>query len=155
MTTAAALQVGMRCMIRKDLAPVAAIDRASFLLPWTETDFLTVQRQSHCHGMVVSYRRRVIGYWLMRLCPREVNVLHFCVSPEYRRMGVGRQMVDTLKDCLAPNGRTRIIMEIRESNTSAHHFFHSQGFRAVTVLREHYSDTGEDAYVFEYALSEL
>ena len=37
---------------------------------------------------------------------------------------------------------------------SAQLFYRVQGFRATEVAREHYEDTGEDAYVMQYLFDE-
>ena len=39
---------------------------------------------------------------------------------------------------------------MRETNLAAQLFFRSSGFRAVSVLREFYEDTPEDAYLMQY-----
>ena len=57
-----------------------------------------------------------------------------------------------LADCLSQQRKTKISLEIRERNLPAQKFFKSQEYRAITVLRNHYEDTEEDAYIFEYNL---
>ena len=42
------------------------------------------------------------------------------------------------------------MLEVRETNLAAQLFFRGQGFRAVSVLREFYDDTPEDAYLMQY-----
>ena len=41
-------------------------------------------------------------------------------------------------------------LEVRETNLPAQIFFRESGFRAVSVLRDYYQDTTEDAYVMQY-----
>jgi len=45
------------------------------------------------------------------------------------------------------------MLEIRETNLSAQLFFRALGFRAVSVLRDFYEDTPEDAYLMQYRYS--
>ena len=63
-------------------------------------------------------------------------------------------MVEKLIDKLSQQRRKEILLEVRETNLSAQLFFKEQGFRAVRVLRNHYDDTAEDAYVMRYRLSD-
>ena len=44
------------------------------------------------------------------------------------------------------------MLEVRETNLSAQLFFANAGFRALSVLRNHYDDTLEDAYYMRYCL---
>ncbi|MEM7316575.1 MAG: ribosomal-protein-alanine N-acetyltransferase RimI, partial [Planctomycetota bacterium] len=46
--------------------------------------------------------------------------------------------------------RNRIMLEVRETNLQAQLFFRSGGFKAVSVLRDFYEDTVEDAYMMQY-----
>ena len=46
--------------------------------------------------------------------------------------------------------RNRILLEIRETNLDAQLFFRDSGFRAISVLRDFYDDTTEDAYLMQF-----
>ena len=62
-------------------------------------------------------------------------------------------MIRRLVDKLSQQRRSEIMIEVRETNLEAQFFFRNQGFRTVCVLRSHYDDTYEDAYVMQYRLS--
>ena len=49
--------------------------------------------------------------------------------------------------------RTRISCAVRERNLPAQLFFRELGFRAVSVARNYYEETQEDAYLMQYRLS--
>jgi ribosomal-protein-alanine N-acetyltransferase len=72
----------------------------------------------------------------------------------HRRFGVGSQMVAKLISKLSSHRRTRITLEVRETNLTAQLFFSRQGFRATRVLRAFYEDSGEDAYLMEYRFAD-
>ena len=59
-------------------------------------------------------------------------------------------MVAKLVGKLSAQRRNRITLEVRETNLPAQLFFRQCGFRAVSVLREFYEDTPEDAYLMLY-----
>jgi [ribosomal protein S18]-alanine N-acetyltransferase len=61
-------------------------------------------------------------------------------------------MVDKLKSKLSHERRSRILLEVRETNTAAQLFFKSQGFRATAVIEDYYDSTPEDAYMMQYRL---
>jgi len=77
-------------------------------------------------------------------------VLNFAVSPRQRRCGIGTQMIAKLVGKLSSQRRSRITLEVRETNLAAQLFFRDTGFRAVSVLRQFYADTPEDAYLMHY-----
>jgi ribosomal-protein-alanine N-acetyltransferase len=91
---------------------------------------------------------------IYELHKNKLQVLDFAVHPEFRRMGVGHQMLQKLVGKLSSHRRTRITLHVRETNLHAQLFYRIQGFRAMEVVREHYPDTGEDAYLMNYLLDE-
>ncbi len=59
-------------------------------------------------------------------------------------------MVGKLVSKLSSHRRTRITLEVRETNLAAQLFFRKQEFKAMRVLRAFYEDSGEDAFLMEY-----
>ncbi len=148
------LQVQIRWLIRRDMAEVLKIEHESFEFPWTEEDFLSCLRQRNCIGMVAEADQQIVGFMIYELHKSKLNILNFAVAAESRRHKVGSQMVQKLIDKLSQQRRNEIVFEVRESNLDAQLFFQTHGFRAITILRNHYDDTTEDAYVMRYRLEE-
>lgn len=144
------LQVHIRWMIRRDMPDVLDIEAACFEFPWSEEDFVRCLRQRNCIGMVAEHEDRVVGFMIYELHKTRLHVLNFAVASRYRRLGVGSQMIAKLVSKLSIQRRSRITLEVRETNLAAQLFFRSQGFRAVNVLRNYYEDTPEDAYVMQF-----
>lgn len=140
----------IRWMIRRDMPEVLDIETESFEFPWTEEDFIRCLRQRNCIGMVAEVDDRVAGFMIYELHKARLHVLNFAVGRAFRRLGVGTQMLNKLIGKLSPQRRTRIALEVRETNLVAQVFFKAAGFRAVSVLRDYYEDTTEDAYVMQY-----
>jgi len=137
-------------MIRRDMPEVLQIEMESFEFPWCEEDFIRCLQQRNCIGMVAEVDDRVVGFMIYELHRTKLHVLNFAVAATYARRGVGTQMVAKLISKLSHQRRTRIVLEVRETNLPAQLFFRAHDFRAVSVLREYYEDTPEDAYTMEY-----
>jgi [ribosomal protein S18]-alanine N-acetyltransferase len=147
-------RVHIRWMIRRDMPEVLAIEHSSFEYPWCEEEFLRVLRQRNCIGMVAEHGERIVGFMIYELHRNKIHVLDFASHIDFRRRGVGRQMVSKLVSKLSNQRRNRIGLFVRETNLPAQLFFRVLGFRAMEVIREHYADTGEDAYSMHYHLDE-
>ena len=148
------VRVHIRWMIRRDMPEVLQAEQESFEYAWTEEDFLRCLRQRNCIGMVAEQGEKVVGFMIYELHKAKLHILNFAVSPACRRAGVGAQMVAKLISKLSSHRRTRITLEVRETNLPAQLFFRTQGFRAVRVLRAYYEDSGEDAYLMEYRFAD-
>jgi ribosomal-protein-alanine N-acetyltransferase len=148
------VRVHIRWMIRRDMPEVLHTEQESFEFAWTEEDFLRCLRQRNCIGMVAEQGEKVVGFMIYELHKNKLHILNFAVHPVCRRGGVGAQMVAKLISKLSSHRRTKITLEVRETNLTAQLFFRSQGFKAVRVLRSFYEDSGEDAFLMQYRLAD-
>ena len=142
--------VQIRWMIRRDMSSVLDIEKECFEFAWSEEDFIRCLRQRNCIGMVAEREDDVVGFMIYELHRNRLHVLNFAVRSGTRRRGVGSAMIDKLVGKLAFQRRNRIVLEVRESNLSAQLFFRACGFRAISVLRDFYEDSAEDAYLMQY-----
>jgi ribosomal-protein-alanine N-acetyltransferase len=148
------VRVHIRWMIRRDMPEVLQAETDSFEFAWTEEDFLRCLRQRNCIGMVAEQGEKVVGFMIYELHKSKLHILNFAVGPAFRRLGVGGQMVAKLVSKLSSHRRTKITLEVRETNLAAQLFFRAQGFRAMRVLRSYYEDSGEDAFLMQYRLAD-
>ena len=153
-TEKAQVRVHIRWMIRRDMPEVLQSEQASFEFAWTEEDFLRCLRQRNCIGMVAEQGEKVVGFMIYELHKAKLHILNFAVHPSYRRAGIGAQMVAKLVSKLSSHRRTRITLEVRETNLTAQLFFKAQRFKAIRVLRAYYEDSGEDAFLMQYQLAD-
>src|SRR5512138_375487 len=67
------------------------------------------------------------------------------VDPEYRRRGIGREL---LRACEAQLKTSRIRLSVRASNDGAIQLYEQEGYRRVEVWQAYYND-GEAALIME------
>ena len=142
--------VHIRWMIRRDMPAVLGIENSCFEFAWNEDDFIRCLRQRNCIGMVAEEDDQVVGFMIYELHKNRLHILNFAVHAEHRRAGVGNAMLTKLLGKLSHERRNRIMLEVRETNLEAQLFFKSVGFRAISVLRDFYDDTIEDAYLMQF-----
>lgn len=80
-----------------------------------------------------------------RVAERESEILNLAVAPEYRRRGIGRQLLRTL---LASHPGS-VFLEVRASNAAACAFYQSAGFEPVGRRPGYYDSPLEDAVVMK------
>lgn len=141
--------VHVRWMNRTDMPEVLWVEGQSFPTPWTEEDFLKVLRHQNVVGMVAERDERVVGYMIYELHKRSIGLVNLAVHPDWRRRGVGRQLLAKL----AEKGGVRrpgLVAATRDGNLPAQLFFRACGWTARRVLPGYFEDTGETAYEFFY-----
>jgi ribosomal-protein-alanine N-acetyltransferase len=141
-------------MIRRDMPEVLAIEQEAFEFPWSDEDFTRCLRQRNCIGMVAEVGDSVVAFMIYELHRTRLHVLNFAVRRSHRRLGIGTQMMGKLFAKLSVERRDRILLEVRERNLPAQVFFRSLGYRAITVLKDFYEDSTEDAYLMQFLSAE-
>lgn len=154
MMTKQALRVHIRWMIRRDMPEVLEIERQGFDSSWAEEDFLNCLRHRNVIGTIAECGERVIGFMIYELYRTKLHIINCAVHQDWRRQGVGAQLVGNIVQKLSSHGRRHITVDVGEMNLDAQLFFRHLGFRAAHIMRGYYEDTGQDAYRMRYSLEE-
>jgi ribosomal-protein-alanine N-acetyltransferase len=137
----------------RDVAAVAAIDRASF--PQTRP------AEEHVHEELTRPWTRawvartdgiVSGYLLSWHVVDELHILQVATAAARRRQGVGRGLVEEAIRYGAGAGVRLVLLEVRRSNEAAIALYRRVGFAPVNVRKGYYGD-GEDAVEMQLALA--
>jgi ribosomal-protein-alanine N-acetyltransferase len=93
--------------------------------------------QEHA-GPKTASGRVLLGYGVALASPDEWHVLNLVVSPDHRRQGWGRLMLQALGRRAQAAGAEGLLLEVRESNRAAHALYASLGFEAVGQRKNYY-----------------
>ena len=135
---------------KRDIPEVLRIERQSFEFPWNEEDFKNYLHQQNSVSIIAEHNKQVVAFMMYELYKKQLHLSSLAVNPDFRRNGIGSQMINELINQLSHQHRNRILLEVREANLSAQLFFHAQEFHAVSILHGFYDDTMEDAYQMQY-----
>ncbi|SKA66067.1 Acetyltransferase (GNAT) family protein [Eubacterium uniforme] len=75
---------------------------------------------------------KIVGVILCGHDGRRGIIQHACVSPDCRRMGIGKKLVDLALDALEKEGINKVLLVAFKKNESGNAFRESQGF----ILRD-------------------
>lgn len=133
---------GIRRGELRDLEEVAAIQEAS-----PEAARWNVSEYPRYDFRVAVRGQRIAGFLVARkVADDERELLNLAVAPEFRRQGVGR---DLLVGLLA-EVRGAIFLEVRESNQAARNIYKSMGFKEVGNRPAYYENPHEPAIVMKF-----
>ncbi|HLE59532.1 MAG TPA: ribosomal protein S18-alanine N-acetyltransferase [Candidatus Limnocylindria bacterium] len=131
-----------------DVAAVHDVERLSFATPWPVFAFeqeLTGNRLARY--LVARSGDRLVGFGGIWLMVDEAHITTFGVHPDWRRRGIGRDLLLALLELSLELGATRMTLEVRASNAPAQALYRSFGFRAAGRRLAYYADNAEDALV--------
>jgi len=86
-----------------------------------------------------THNHQVVGFGVMHYGNTEANLNLLAVLPDYRRMGIGRFMVQWLENSALTAGIDVIYLQCRTVNISAQQFYHKLGYRKLRNLPQYYS----------------
>lgn len=105
---------------------------------WTEQRVAASIGAANTNVVVARIDCRVVGFGIMKFGDRVAHLNLFAVAPEYRRSGVGRQLLQWLEKCAVVAGNVAISLEVRAANTGAQRFYESMGYRILVRLPGYY-----------------
>lgn len=134
-------------------APVlAALERRCFSDPWSAESFREALSTELSFGLVAESGGEIAGYMIGRVILGTGEILNLAVAPEWRRLGIGRQLLDAALEALSVRGADEVFLEVRESNAGALALYQAAGFRPVGQRTGYYRSPREDALVLRSAL---
>lgn len=143
-------EVDTRWLIRRDMREVLEIENQGFGTPWSEKDFLIALRDRRTIGLVAVQHSKVLGFVVYELHRGRLQLINFGVAMNQRRAGIGRQMIERLKEKLINQHREEIRIEVHERNLDIQLFLKAMGFLCVRVLCSREGHGSADFYQFSY-----
>ncbi|NLN15571.1 MAG: ribosomal protein S18-alanine N-acetyltransferase [Tissierellia bacterium] len=142
------MDIRVREMKEDDVDQVVEIEREAFTTPWSREAFMAeVNKNKLAKYMVAEVDGRVVGFGGMWLILNEAHITNIAVKEEYRGMGVGKRILESLIYYCALKNIDSMTLEVRKSNMVAQKLYRKYGFVEYGVRSNYYTDNGEDAIV--------
>lgn len=137
----------IRVITVEDIGEIAEIERECFSQPWTEKALLSHLQADGNIAFCAQIGAAVAGYLLAGYVFDEISLWRICVNPQYRRRGIGRQLLVYLS-ARYPNAA--VFLEVRMSNDAAVALYEKQGYTRIGKRPRFYEKPVEDALLMAY-----
>jgi ribosomal-protein-alanine N-acetyltransferase len=135
-----------------DLDAVAALERASFPVPWKRDYFeVEIGAPYRYNRVAIGPKGDLAGYVFCAFAAGELHVNKIAVADGQRRRGVASLLMDEVLGFALRARVEEIYLEVRVSNRPAREFYGALGFREAGRRSRYYLD-GEDALVMVKAM---
>jgi [ribosomal protein S18]-alanine N-acetyltransferase len=145
------VSVEVRKLALRDLNAIEQIERESYPTPWSRSMFAgeLAKPSSVSIGAYEgeSEGSELVGYLVVSRYVDAWHVMNVAVTPEYRRRGIARLLLERLFELTASDERRGYTLEVRVSNEGAIKLYQGLGFVARGVRRGYYTDNREDALI--------
>ena len=140
-------------MREQDLIDVVEIEETSGLNRWgydayrrelfTNPNSIMMVARNLLHGPPV------IGFFAGWIVEDELHVNNVASHRDYRRIGIGRSLMETAIDEARLRGGAQVVLEVRASNEAAQILYRELGFTFIGRRRDYYRLPTEDALVMK------
>lgn len=104
--------------------------------------------------LVALYDQKVVGYAGCVVAIDEGNITNIAVNTDYRKMGIGEELMKQLRLQMASRAVKQIFLEVRESNDVARGLYHKCGYEEIGIRKNFYRKPDEHGIVMRLEISE-
>jgi len=147
------MNVTFRRMLEADMPAVHQIDHSSFSMPWPERSFrfeVTSNPAARC--WVAEAEGQVVAILVIWMIVDEAHIATIATHPEFRRQGLGRDLLVHALQEAVQEGAQRAFLEVRAGNEAALAMYRRMGFAEDGRRQRYYRDNGEDAILMSLDL---
>jgi len=149
-------QYSIEPMRERDLIDVVEIEETSGLNRWGYDAYRRELFTNPNSIMIVARnlvsRPEVIGFFAGWIVEDELHVNNVASHHEFRRIGIGRSLMEVAIDEAGRRGVAHVILEVRAGNEAAQLLYRELGFDFVGRRRDYYRMPTEDALVMKLKL---
>ena len=140
-------------MRERDLIEVVEIEEASGLNRWGYDAYRRELFTNPNSIMLVARNQvlgpTVIGFFAGWIIEDELHVNNVAAHHDFRRIGIGRSLMEAAMDEASRRGVAHVILEVRASNEAAQLLYKDLGFSFIGRRRDYYRLPTEDALVMK------
>jgi [ribosomal protein S18]-alanine N-acetyltransferase len=140
-------------MADKDLVEVVELEEATGLNRWGYEAYRRELFKNPNSIMLVARNQypgpRVVGFFAGWIVEDELHVNNIASHPDYRKVGIGQNLMEAAIDESRMRGVSFVLLEVRASNEPAQSLYKKLGFNFIGRRRDYYRAPTEDAFVMK------
>lgn len=134
-------------MMPGHISQVAQLEKICFSDPWSENSIASELNNALSFWLVAVEEDTVAGYIGSQTVMGDTDMMNVAVHPDYRRRGIGEQLVNCLVEELKKRQSRSLTLEVRASNLPAQKLYEKLGFSEVGRRPRYYRNPKEDALI--------
>jgi ribosomal-protein-alanine N-acetyltransferase len=134
-------------MTEDDIEQVVSIEKSIFSMPWSGKSFLDACTAPENIYLVCEDNNIIQGYCGLWTVIDEGNITNMAVAPDYRRMGIARELMKEMEKRGREKNVSVFFLEVRESNLPARGLYEEMDYRTIGRRKNFYEKPVEDALI--------
>lgn len=143
------MEIHIRRMEKTDVDSVIKIEAKAYgEHHWSKESFMNeLSNDLARYYAAFDNENNLVGYAGCWQILEEVHITNIAVSPDFRRNGIGEQLLRKIIDDCYENKAKYITLEVRVSNIPAIGLYEKYGFKSLGVRKGYYQNNNEDALI--------
>lgn len=137
----------IRPMTPSDLPAVGQLEQQCFSDAWSRKLLEDGLNCEFDRFFVAELEGKVCGYANLRVIAGEGEIERIAVDSRFRRMGIGRKLMEKMEESARDAGVGDMTLEVRESNGQARKLYETCGFKEEGRRKRYYRNPEEDAVI--------
>lgn len=143
----ATFEIEIKSMTSETVEAVARLEQQCFSAPWSLASLTSELENPLAVFLTARVEGEIAGYAGMHHVVDEGYITNVAVSPDYRRRGIARALMEHLLEYGKENRLCIITLEVRESNHAAKKLYQSLDFKETGRRRGFYENPAEDGII--------
>ena len=139
----------IKAMKEAQVPQIAALERDCFSDPWSEKSILSELENPLSCWLVAMDGEHLAGYVGSQTVLGETDMMNLAVDPDYRRKGLGKELILSLIEALRLRESRCLTLEVRDSNAPARALYEGLGFQEIGRRKNYYRNPKEDALIYK------
>ena len=132
-------------------AAVAEIEKLCFSTPWSEATISSEIKSGFSDFFGAFSEEKLAGYIGGRTIAGETEIFNVAVSPEFRRKGIAKALIEKFIETVRKKDTQVIFLEVRSSNLPAIALYEKNGFVFCGLRKNYYTNPTENALLMRLA----
>lgn len=148
------MKIAYSLMKSSDIQGVFNISTSCFSTPWS-LDSIQSELNNPLAKYIVATDKDldlVVGFIGVWIVVGEASITNIAVDKNYRKLGIGNKLLESLINLCNDLNCTLINLEVRESNLTAQNLYKKHGFIKDGIRKRYYEDNKEDAILMTKTL---
>lgn len=134
-------------MEERHVEAIAELEKVCFSDPWSVNSIRYELTNRLSYWLVAESDGQVVGYVGSQSVIDAADMMNIAVSPDFRRMGTARELINRLIDALKDRQVCCLTLEVRASNAGAIALYEQMGFELAGIRPNYYHNPKEDAKI--------
>lgn len=137
--------LSVRKCTEQDISAIAQLEKDTFSDAWSQSGILETYSQAQAFIVVAEQADTIVGYCILYYVLDEGEIARIAVDQKCRRQGAGRAILEKVQCLCHEIGVSKLMLDVRESNSAARSFYQKLGFEEDGIRRNFYEMPREHA----------